>query len=223
MIKLDQRGAIQSWLVPFVLTVTALFGALAFGAWAFSGRQDYKNNVDAKIVAAVAASEEQLSEKKAAEFAEKEKSPYRTYTGPAAYGSVGITYPKTWSAYIDETNASGTPLSGYLNPGFVPGIQSDATKSNIALRVEVVSTGYTATIEELSASVDVGKLKVTPYSAPKVSGVIGLRADGEITVGKQGSMVILPLRDKTIKIWTESPQFAGDFDSIILPNFTFVP
>jgi len=36
-------------------------------------------------------------------------------------------------------------------------------------------------------------------------------------------MILLPLRDKTLKISTESQQFVGDFDNIILANLKFVP
>ena len=40
---------------------------------------------------------------------------------------------------------------------------------------------------------------------------------------KQGTMIILPVRDKTLKIWTEGNEFVGDLDKIILANLSFVP
>jgi hypothetical protein len=220
MKRLDQRGAIDAWLIAFVATLLITLIALGFGIWAFSGRQEYKNKVDEKIAIAVVDAETANSLKKDAEFAEKEKNPLRTYTGPATYGSLSISYPKTWSAYVDETAKSNLPLSGVLNPSFVPGLQSNLP---VALRFTVSSSNYSSVVKTFDSLVKAGKIKVTPYKADKVPNVIGVRLDGEILTGKQGSMIIVPLRDKTLQVWTESPQFVPDFNTIILPNLVFVP
>jgi hypothetical protein len=53
--------------------------------------------------------------------------------------------------------------------------------------------------------------------------VTGVRVDGQIADNIQGSMIILPLRDKTQEIWTESNSFLPDFNNNILPNLTFSP
>ena len=220
MKRLNQRGAIDSWLIAFIVTLLITLIALGFGIWAFSGRQEYKNKVDEKIAIAVVDAETANSLKKDAEFAEKEKNPLRTYTGPATYGSLSISYPKTWSAYVDETAKSNLPLSGVLNPSFVPGLQSNLP---VAQRFTVSSSNYSSVVKTFDSLVKAGKIKVTPYKADKVPNVIGVRLDGEILTGKQGSMIIVPLRDKTLQVWTESPQFVPDFNTIILPNLVFVP
>lgn len=220
MKRLDQRGAINSWLIAFIVTLLITLIALGFGIWAFSGRQEYKNKVDEKVAIAVADAETANSLKKDAEFAEKDKNPLRTYTGPATYGSLSISYPKTWSAYVDETAKSNLQLSGSLNPSFVPGLQSDLP---VALRFTVSGTNYSSIVKTFDSQVKAGKVKVTPYKADKVPNVIGVRLDGEIAKDKQGSMIIVPLRDKTLQVWTESPQFVPDFNTIILPNLVFVP
>jgi len=220
MKRLDQRGAINAWLIAFIVTLLITLIALGFGLWAFSGRQEYKNKVDEKVAIAVADAETANSLKKDTEFAEKEKNPLRTYTGPATYGSLSISYPKTWSAYVDETAKSNLPLSGELNPSFVPGLQSNLP---VALRFTVASSDYSSIVKTFDSQVKVGKVKVTPYKADKVPNVIGVRLDGEVSTGKQGSMIIVPLRDKTLQVWTESPQFVPDFNTIILPNLVFVP
>jgi hypothetical protein len=38
-----------------------------------------------------------------------------------------------------------------------------------------------------------------------------------------GILVLLPMRDKTLKIWTESTAYFTDFNTYILPNLTFSP
>lgn len=220
MKHLNQKGIVDVWFLAFAVTLLLFFGALGFGFWAFSGMQDYKNNVEPKIAEAVAKAEEATSAKKDKEFVEKEKQPLTTYSGPAAYGSVQVSYPKTWSAYADESSRGSNPLDAYFNPNFVPGLQSD---NNVALRVEVVSTAYADVVKSLQSSAKTGKITVVPYSVDKVPSVVGVRVDGEVVTKKAGAMVIVPVRDKTLKIWTEATQFVADFNTIILPNLSLVP
>lgn len=217
-----ERGSINVWLIAFIFTLLLFFGAAGFGFWAFSEKQDYKENSDQKAAAAVKIAKEETSTAKDKEFFEKEKNPLQTYQGPPAYGSLDIQYPKTWGAYVVEqnVNASSIPVDGYLHPNFVPGLQSG---TNFALRVQVISTAYDQLLKQFENATKLGKVKVSPYSAPNVKTVVGSRIDGEFATGKQGSVVLLPLRDKTLKIWTEANQFTGDFNNIILPNLKFVP
>lgn len=216
----DQSGLVDVWFMSFIGVLVLFIGAAGFGIWAFMGMQDYKNNVEPKIAAAVATAEEATKAKKDAEFVEKEKQPLRIYTGPAPYGSVTVSYPKTWSVYMDESTKGSAPLDGSFNPGFVPGLVSG---NNVALRVQVVDTAYADVAKTTESLVKNGKVTAVPVSVPKVPAAVGLRLDGEIVNKKQGAMVILPLRDKTLKIWTEASQYVGDFNTIILPELTFIP
>ena len=63
-------------------------------------------------------------------------------------------------------------------------------------------------------------MTVAPFRAVLVDSVLGARIDGEITTKRTGSVVLLPLRDKTLKIWTESNAYTADFDEI-LTNLSF--
>ncbi len=220
MKRLDQRGSSTALIIAFVLTLLLFFGAAGFGVWAFAGRQDYKNNVEPKITAAVEIAKKETSTTKDNEFVEKEKQPLKDYIGPQPYGSLLVKYPKTWSAYVNESSQSNTPVDGYLHPNYVPGLQSSAA---FALRVQVVSDAYDQVLKQFASLVKGGKVKVTAYSAAKVPSIVGSRLDGQIVPTKQGSMVLFPLRDKTLKVWTEANQFVGDFDTNILPNLSFSP
>jgi len=95
--------------------------------------------------------------------------------------------------------------------------------SVFSLRVQVVNQSYSSVLNQYSSQVTSKKVTVTPYSLKLVPSIIGSRVVGEITTNKQGVMIVLPLRDKTLKIWTESTQYEGDLDNIILPNFSFSP
>lgn len=217
MRKLNQAGSL---VIPLFIVIVLLLGSIGFGAWAYLERQDYKDNSDQKAAAAVKKAVAAEDVKKDAEFLEKEKSPFKVYTGPATYGSLTFQYPKTWSAYISEIGKSSTIVNGYFSPNFVPDVQS---ATSFALRIQVVSSDYATVLRGFDSYVKTGKVTVAAYRAPKVSGTLGSRVTGEIETKKTGSMVILPLRDKTIKVWTEGTDFVKDFDNIILPDLTFVP
>lgn len=221
MKRVNEAGAINVLLIPLILLVLFFVGAVGFGYWAFSGRQDYKNNVAQKVTAVTATAVQAEDAKKNAQFAEDYKQPLKVYDGPAAFGSVQLSYPKTWSGYVDETPNGSTDIDGYFYPGVVPDTQ--AQTSAFALRVQVVNQSYSAVMQDLANYVTAKKLTATPYHLPKVSSVIGVRLDGEVIPNKQGSMIVLPLRDKTLKIWTEASQFETDFNNNILPNFSFSP
>lgn len=213
----DTRGSMAT-VLAIVLLVVGLIGVGAFAVWAFAGRQDYKNNTEAKIAVAVQANTKKVQAADAISFAEEAKSPLKTYVGPEAFGSVKIVYPKTWSMYA-VTGSSSTPVDIYAHPDVVPSVEDDA--SNFALRVQVVDQKYSTVVQQYVSMQRQGKLTVKPYVLPKVAGVTGARLDGQLTENKKGSLVALPIRDKTLKIWTESDSFSSDFDKIILPNASF--
>lgn len=217
MRKLNQSG---SMLALLVVVSTLLLGSLGFGVWALMGRQDFKNNSDEKVAAAVAQAKIEEGIKKDAEFIEAEKSPLKTYVASETFGSLSFQYPKVWSAYISEAGKSSTPLDGYFHPQYVPDV---ASTTAFALRIQIVDASYEQTLKLLDSSVKSGKIKVSAYRPPKVESVLGARLEGEIASKKQGTMVLLPLRDKTIKVWTENSEFLNDFNTTVLTSLTFAP
>lgn len=215
-----QVGAINVLLIPLILVIVLLIGTAGFAFWAFGQRQDYKNNSDAKVATAVTAAQQQESAQKDKEFAQKEKFPYNTYSGPAAYGSLIIKYPKTWSGYVSTQNGS-FPINGYFYPGQVPDVTNQG--NSFALRVEVLQQSYNTVLQQLQTYITQGKAKAKAYQPQNVANVVGTRLDGQIGPQKQGSMIILPYRAQTLELWTENADFKADFDNIILPNFSFSP
>jgi hypothetical protein len=212
----------HSWglIISLICFIFISIGALGFGIWAYAGMADYKGNSDQKAAAAVEIAVQKEASRKDAEFVEKEKEPLTKYLGPSAFGTLDISYPKTWSAFVTEVTQSGTPVDGYFHPNFVPGIQGGTA---FALRVVVTAQSYEQELGQFDGQVTAGKVKVSPFRAKNVDSVTGSRVDGEIVFGKQGSIILLPLRDKTLKIYTESQQYMNDFNNIILPNLKFVP
>jgi hypothetical protein len=208
-----------SLVLPLVIVSVFLVGSLGFGIWAFMGRADYKDNSDQKVTAAVKVAVAAEDVKKDAAFAEKEKSPVKSYTASSSLGSLSFQYPKTWSAYIVESSG-GQTLDGYFSPNIVPDIKSD---TSFALRIQIVNTSYAAVLKTFDTNTKNGKVAAAAYRAPKVNESLGTMLTGLIDTKKQGVLVLLPLRDKTIRIWTEGEDFRGDFNDIVLANLTFVP
>jgi hypothetical protein len=225
MQKQDQAGSTSAVLA--VVFGILFLAAASFGAWAFMGRQDYKDNSDKKSAAAVESAKKVQALELQKKFDEDYKNPNKTYQGPVSFGTVTFNYPKTWSAYIDENN-SAEPINGYLYPDKVPSIQSG---TSYALRVELVSSAYSQLVQQFTSQVKSGKLKASAYVPPKMAGVPnvqpGTKFDGVVghsSSGDQtGSMVVLQVRDKTLKIYTESPNFLADYSAIVLSSLTYSP
>lgn len=218
----SQRGYIDALLMPLIIVGVLLIAALCFGGWAYSSRSDYKNNVDKKVADAVTAAKQDQQKADAAQYAEDVKNPLKTHVGPEQFGAVSVQYPKTWSAYIIEhTGNSGTAMNDYFSPDVVPDT-TDQT-SAYALRIQVLQTSYNSAMGQFASLVAAKKVTVTPYNLPKVPGVVGSRVDGQIAANKQGSMIVLPLRNMTLQISSEAPIYQDDFNKIILPNLTFSP
>lgn len=207
-------------LIALVFIALLFVAALSFGIWAFGSREDYKNGSDKKVAAAVQTAEATLTAKKDAEFAEQAKLPNKIYKTTETYGAISITYPKTWSVYAVEASTSSNPIDVYFQPDFVPNIEG---KTDFALRLEVLSQSYATVMKKYESTQKSGKVTIAPYNAPKVAGVLGSKLDGEFATDKKGTMIILPLRDKTIQLWTESTSFSTDFTNTILANLTFQP
>jgi hypothetical protein len=205
--------ALISFVVLFLL-------AGGFGIWAFMERGKYKNETDKIVSKEVALAEKRVSSQKDKEFIEKEKIPTKVYKGPATFGSVELSYPKTWSAFINESGRGTNPVNGYLHPDFVPGTDSGTA---FALRIEVIAKSYDAELKQFDGDVRSGKVKVTPFRAELVPEVLGARIEGEINKGQKDIMILFPIRDKTLKISTESETFFNDFNNIILKSLKFVP
>jgi hypothetical protein len=217
----DEQGQASGLLLSVIVLAVLFVGVAIFAIWAFGGRQDYKNNVDAKIQAAKTATTKAVQTADAKQYAEAAKQPLKTYVGPDAYGSVHIMYPKTWSAYIN-TSDSSAPLDAYFHADYLPSV--DDSNSTFNLRVQVSSSSYDSVVSQYNSQVQQGQATATPYKLAKVPSVVGMKFDGQIfNNNASGSLVVLPLRSQTLEIWANDPAFLSDFNTLILPNLSFSP
>lgn len=219
---MGELGEMNVLIFPVALLAILFIGTAGFAYWAYSGRQDYKNNSDAKVAAAVQSNTQYVQSQDAKQYAEAAKNPLKVFTGPDAYGSVKVSYPKTWSAYVDTTN-SNAPLDAYFHYDFVPSTQSQQTYN---LRVQVNSQSYSNVLNQYNELIKSGKVTAAPYSLPKVSSIVGTKLTGSVLLENTqgvGTMILIPLRSTTLEVWTESNDYLPDFNNYILPNLTFSP
>ncbi len=221
MIKHNQNGGTSGLAIALVLSIVFLIGAIGFAGWAYTQMTEYRDESDAKVQAAVDVAVEKESIKKDKEHAEADKDPLKIYSGPSAYGSLHVEFPKTWSGYVDDTANGSSSVDGYFNPGVVPSVDSE--KSVFALRVQVISSPYSSVLQSFSSQQKAGKLQVSAYSLPKLPKVVGVKVTGTLSDNTNVTMVVLPLRSGAIKLWTEGSQGVADFNKYILPNFSFSP
>ncbi len=227
-INQNQSGAVNKLAIPLGLAVILLVVAIIFGIWAYSGKQDYQNNTKQKIAVAVAAAEKQQIATDAANNTIANEKPLQTYSGPSDYGSLSVQYPKGWSAYVavaaSADSGSSTPIDGYFQPGVVPDTQN--TNNIFALRVQVLQQPYNQILQNFDSEAQQNQVTVNPYALPKVPNDTGVIINGQIANNIQGTMVVLPLRDTTLEIYTEtnsSFNYLSTFNNTILPNFSFSP
>ncbi len=222
LIKPNQTGAVSGLMISFILIAVILVAVLGFSGWAFSSRQDYKNHADVKISAAAEAAKQKESAAKDQEFAEAAKKPLKTYAGPAAYGSLIVNYPKTWSGYVDDTGSAGDAIvNGYFAPGVVPSLTNPS--SVFALRVQLLNQSYTEVLQEFAGQQQVGKLTISAYALPRLPDVVGVKVTGQLADERTVTLVVLPFRSQTLEISTDGSQYLNDFNANILPNFSFTP
>lgn len=221
MIKHNQVGAVNALAISLGITIFLLVGALVFGGWSFSQRQHYKNDTDAIVAKAVEQAKKDESAAKDKEFAEEIKKPLQVFSGPESLGSMQVSYPKTWSGYVDTLQSGNFALNAYFAPGEVPSIGDE--ESVFSLRVQVENQKYDKVVDDLTKKVEDGSLAVDTYSLPEMPDVIGVMAKGQVEKDRDVTMVILPLRGQTLKIWTDGTEYEKDFSENILPNFTFTP
>ncbi len=222
MIKHNQDGAVNGVVISLIFAVILLLGAIGFGFWAFSSREDYKNNSDAKAAVASEEAVAQNSAKKDKQFAEEAKNPLRTYSGSEALGSVVIQFPKTWSGYIKSAGNNNSGFDSYFAPNVVPSVEDQS--SVFALRVQVLNRAYPQVLSDFTSQQKTGKVTISAYALPKLPKVVGVKVSGTLSnKPTTTTIIVLPIRSQTLEIETNGTQFLDDFNNYILPNFSFSP
>lgn len=212
----QQQGDVNPLLVVNIVLSVVILALGGFGAWAYMNYLDQKNHVDVKIANATTVAKQQQSDTDAKTFAEKEKQPTRPFAGPDDLGHVQFSFPKTWSVYVDKSGGDGG-FEAYFQQDVVNSLSD--SKAPYALRVSISNNTYDQVLSGYNDQVKTGALKSSPIVFD--NGASGIRLDGTFSNSIKGSMVILKIRDKTLRIFSESQLFVPDFDNYILKTLKF--
>ena len=203
--------------VSIIILGLLLVGSCVLSYYFFTEYTIIKTDVDGQIDTAVVKAEKTLTDQLEEEFSEREKYPYKTFTGPADYGSLNFEYPKTWSVFINRDASSGGNFEAYLHPDAVPPLSNETIN---ALRVTISSENYDSVANRYLSAVNNGELSssiLTINDRPEsgFSPISATRYDGKINNTFVGSILIFKVRDKTIILQSDAEAYRADFDKII--------
>ena len=206
----EATGLIKTIAIVALSLVAATFIGLFI--WIYVQYNDVKTDVDGQINLAVAKAVDEKAAELEDEFAEREKYPYKAFSGPEDYGELGFEYPKTWSVFIASDAAKGGDFEAYLNPGEVNPL-ADTTVN--ALRVTIRNKSFDSVVAEYekevtkkNATLKVEAIEVNKASANLYTGTIP-------KTELNGYIVIFKIRDKTAILRTDSVLFKDEFFKLL--------
>lgn len=208
----DKKDKKHGTLIETILLVIMTIVAIIF-IWLYVQKyiqwKTASDNLDTQINSAVAVAVADNTTKMEADFAEREKYPYKTFTGPVDYGSFSFEYPQTWSVYIAKDASNGGDFEAYLNPTEVYPVSNSTIN---ALRVRIRDTSFDNVIKTYENAVKNGKLAL---KTDTVGGVLANIYTGEISNNLRGAVMVLKLRDKTVILQTDAETFVEEFYRIL--------
>ncbi len=214
--RLDE-GAVNGLAILLAVSVFIIIGVSGAAVWLFTQKNEAQSNLDAKVSTAVEAAKTDQIAKDNKDFAEREKQPNRQFVGPADLGGVRFDYPKTWSVYVDKDGANGF-YEAYFSPLIV---QPLAAKVPRALRLSITPRDYDEVVKGYESKVKNGSLRSSPVT---VGGFNGLKLEGSFTNDiPQAAMIIFKVRDKTMLVSAEAPEYFSDFNNIVLNSLRYTP
>ncbi len=207
-LKLFQIITVAVGALAVILLVTTLVFATKSSKLAAESSSQYNNGLEA--------GKKQQKEDDTVAFNKELTSSTRTYEAPTINGGFQLSFPKAWSLSVDST--SSTPVDGFVNPGFVT-----LTSPEQALRFTLINTPYETTKKSYDNDM---KNNGSKRSDVTVSGIKGVQYVGKINEKSKeavGTVTIVPLRDKTMLIQTDSNKLYSDAYAQMLQTAKLVP
>ena len=213
----EERKDVKGLLKTIAIIVISLIAVTFIGLfiWMYLQYDAINTDVGEQIEIAVAQAKDEQAAKDEAEFLEREKYPYKVFSGPVDYGQLTFEYPKTWSVYVAAAAEKGGDFNAYFNPIQVDAVAKDTIN---ALRVTIVNKSFDDVTKEYQKNMDKKNSNLT-----MVSTTIGL--EDSITANRytgtipgtelNGFIVTFKIRDKTAILQTDSVLFEADFDKLL--------
>ena len=210
MKSMKQKGYVNSWMIMAIGAFVLFLIAGGFAIWSFMEYSQTKNGVDARVQVETAKAKAEQAEIDQKKFSEEAKNPRIEFVGPSEYGRVSFMYPKTWSVYIDKDGSDRGDYAAYLHPAIVPPAGSKA--SRFAMRLEVLNKDFDTVLNTYQSKIKKGELT---SSSKEFNGITATRIDGLFEKDLRGSVVLMKVRDKTVRFSTDADTFKPDFQAIL--------
>ena len=219
--KKDISGLVKTIVIIVVSLIAVTFIGLFI--WMYMQYDEAQSDLDGKLAIAAAGARDEQATKDEEEFREREKYPYKTFSGPADYGQLTFEYPKTWSVYVAADASSGGDFNAYFNP-----IQVDAVGEETinALRVTISNVSFEDAADSYRWAVEAEDAQLSVKSVEIGDKEKGTETTANLYTGKIpgteliGYIVIFKIRDKTVTLRTDSVLFEKDFFAL-LDTITF--
>lgn len=200
-----------------VLTIFLGLGMLLFGVLAvLAYNHDATSTANINQTVAKAKSEAAAKQKKADDEANRiaNELPYRTYTALPVDGGFSLKIPKSWSIYAAHGSDSAvTQLDLMADLDVVNNNLASKALNTHAFRLQLLNKTQTTVIRSYDDKI---KKKEVSSKTIQVSGINATWLEGSIDDQRHnGVVVILPVRDKTMVINTDSRDFLTEFNQIL--------
>lgn len=206
----DNSGLIKTIIIIIISLVAITFIGLFI--WIFLQYNEVSTDVDGQIAVAVAKAKDEQAAQLEAEFAEREKLPYKTFSGPVDYGQLTFNYPKTWSVYVAADAATGGDYQAFFNPTQVNTVAKDTVN---ALRLTIRDDSFDDVASEYQKFMDRKDSNLT-MQAVTIGDISANRYTGTIpNTDLNGIIVIFKIRDKTAVFQTDTTLFEQDFNTLL--------
>lgn len=206
----DNSGLIKTVVIIIISLVAVTFIGLFI--WIFLQYSEISTDVDGQIAVAVAKAKDEQAAQLEAEFAEREKLPYKTFSGPVDYGQLTFDYPKTWSVYVAADAATGGDYQAFFNPTQVNTVAKDTIN---ALRLTIRDDSFDDVASEYQKFMDRKDSNLT-MQAVTIGDISANRYTGTIpNTDLNGIIVIFKIRDKTAVFQTDTSLFEQDFNTLL--------
>ncbi|MDO4781200.1 MAG: hypothetical protein Q4A34_02320 [Candidatus Saccharibacteria bacterium] len=205
-----ERGSVDGWMIGAVGAAVLFIIAAALAIWMYMAFSEAKANVDTKVQLAKAEAKREQAEADQKEFDERYKNPRIEFVGPSEYGRVSFMYPKIWSVYVDKDGTDRGDYRAYLHPSTVPPVGNRA--SRFALRLEILNKDFDKVLKGYESLLKKGDVT---SSSVEFNGNASTRLDGAFSKELRGSVVLMKVRDKTIRFSTDADTFKPDFKTVL--------
>ncbi|MFI5240329.1 MAG: hypothetical protein ACHQUB_01300 [Candidatus Saccharimonadia bacterium] len=140
------------------------------------------------------------------------ETPFRDYVAPELYGGFDIKFPKDWNAYVIEDDSQLNQVVLYLNPSFVTLSGQNPATNSYAFRAVLINERSTTVIANL---VGIAKTNGVTNKSVTVSGIASTWYDGKFDQFHNGVLVLVPVRDKTLELITDTHDYLTEFNQIL--------